>query len=614
MGTGQDRIYGGDFARDAFLTKINDDIEELFRKVDQIIVDQGIVPVENPLPGELGTFVTPYTMKGTPATDVSGGVADAGKVVLLGPAGVIDESLLGKSKFIFIGDFTPVSGTEYPDTTGLEYGSYWQIVGVDDTNGYTYTGGDLAGETVYNRDKIAWMEFGWALVGADYDPTNYYRLDGTFPITAPFQAAGHKLVNVGSPTEDTDAVNMGYGNAKWVQKVGGSYGGKMTGDLHLIYVKPRFNLDTTDPLSQTALIAFKHNGTNRYQIVLTTAGGLNFSRFDAAGAFQDDVLELMGDGTIKVVVPPECSVAPTTDNHLANKAYVDSMAGGGGILPVNSPAAGEFGRFTSDHEMEGLTASELLSAINVEAGADKTDADNVAAAGAAMLDGAAFTGDVSFDQVPTCSTEPTADGELANKLYVDTHGGGGGGIVPVDGPVNGEIGQFASGTSMRGLTAAEVRSLLEVERYADQTDAANVAAAGAAMLAGADFTGNVSVAGSFLANVLSGKLGAVRESFYSFSNSGSAITINVQNGTTFHVVFDASCTVNFTGANESGTYSFILIAVGGGSHSINWPSNIYWDGGGEPTLTQRDVLTFFSYDQGANWFGSHVMKDLARHA
>lgn len=104
------------------------------------------------------------------------------------------------------GEWTPTAGAEYPDATGLPTGSYWVITGVDGTNGYTFTGGDLTGRTAYNGDYLTLSSQGFGLTASDIDPTLYYRLDGTRPITADFQAGGFKLSNVAPATGDTDAV------------------------------------------------------------------------------------------------------------------------------------------------------------------------------------------------------------------------------------------------------------------------------------------------------------------------------------------------------------------------------------------------------------------------
>lgn len=76
-----------------------------------------------------------------------------------------------------------------------------------------------------------------------------------------------------------------------------------------------------------------------------------------------------------------------------------------------------------------------------------------------------------------------------------------------------------------------------------------------------------------------------------------------------------SGTTSFTVSNipTTGTAaSFILDMTNGGSATINWWSNVKWAGGTAPTLTTsgRDVLGFFTYDNGTTWTGLVLGKDV----
>lgn len=136
--------------------------------------------------------------------DESTGAPDAGKPIILNDSGKVDPSMMDIQAFEYQGSWNPSAGTEYPDTTGVGYGSFWMIDGLSAP--YTFTGGDLAGETYDNGDLMIWGESGWTGHSADLDPTAYYRLDGTTPIIANFAAGGFKLVNVADGTDSTDAV------------------------------------------------------------------------------------------------------------------------------------------------------------------------------------------------------------------------------------------------------------------------------------------------------------------------------------------------------------------------------------------------------------------------
>lgn len=70
-------------------------------------------------------------------------------------------------------------------------------------------------------------------------------------------------------------------------------------------------------------------------------------------------------------------------------------------------------------------------------------------------------------------------------------------------------------------------------------------------------------------------------------------------------------TVNNVSAANS-TTSFILDLTNGGSAAITWWSGVKWSGGTAPTLTAagRDVLGFFTYDNGTTWTGLMLGKDV----
>ena len=126
----------------------------------------------------------------------------------------------------------------------------------------------------------------------------------------------------------------------------------------------------------------------------------------------------------------------------------------------NTPAAltvGEqtlVGRKTSGN-VAALAKADVLTIINVEDGADVTDATNVAAAGAVM----------------------DADFAAADQIMV---GSGAGTHSQLAVGEQALVGRITAG-NIAALTATQVRTLLNVEDAADVTDATNVDAAGAVM-------------------------------------------------------------------------------------------------------------------------------------
>ena len=141
--------------------------------------------------------------------DITTGVPDAGKAVKLNSLGVLDASMIPiEGGWTNQGEWQPGSGQEYPPTGGLPSGSFWAVVGVDDTNGYTFTAGGLAGQTAYNGNLMVWAGGSWSLKVTDLNPFEYYKLDGTQAITGPFAGGGQQFKNAADAIDPTDLVTL----------------------------------------------------------------------------------------------------------------------------------------------------------------------------------------------------------------------------------------------------------------------------------------------------------------------------------------------------------------------------------------------------------------------
>jgi len=132
-----------------------------------------------------------------------------------------DKYLVGSWNPSLCGD--PSTGCEYPDTTNHTPGAYWiltDLPGSDYTRDpiikgqYVFAEGDLAGETVYDGDYMLYGETDWILVHSSEDPSAYYRLDGSNPITAPFAGGGQQIKNIVDGIDTTDAVTVSQLNTK----------------------------------------------------------------------------------------------------------------------------------------------------------------------------------------------------------------------------------------------------------------------------------------------------------------------------------------------------------------------------------------------------------------
>lgn len=118
-----------------------------------------------------------------------------------------------------------------------------------------------------------------------------------------------------------------------------------------------------------------------------------------------------------------------------------SAASGGTVDTSGTPVANDIARFTDADTIEGLSYTELRTAINVEDGADVTDAANVASAGAVMASLADAKGDIfvaSADNTVTRLAVGTNDyvltadsAEATGVKWAAAAGGGGGPTVVV---------------------------------------------------------------------------------------------------------------------------------------------------------------------------------------
>ena len=160
-------------------------------------------------------YVDSFFFKRNDFIDVSTGHYDAGKPVILNANGELDSSMIPiDSGWQNQGTWTPTSSQEYPDTSSTPSGSYWSVVGVDDTNGYVFTTGDLTGQTAYNGNLMIWAGDAWELRDIEINPFDYYKLDGSQPITGDFAGGGFRLTNIADGVVPTDGATINQLNAK----------------------------------------------------------------------------------------------------------------------------------------------------------------------------------------------------------------------------------------------------------------------------------------------------------------------------------------------------------------------------------------------------------------
>jgi hypothetical protein len=92
-----------------------------------------------------------------------------------------------------------------------------------------------------------------------------------------------------------------------------------------------------------------------------------------------------------------------------------------------------------------------------------------------------------------------------------------------------------------------------------------------------------------------------------------ANNLNLLNGNYFTHTVSGATTFTVSNVPTSGTaVSLIFDITNGGSAVITWWSNVKWGGGTAPTLTAsgRDILGFYTYDNGTTWNGLVLGKDM----
>lgn len=202
----------------------------------------------------------------------------------------------------------------------------------------------------------------------------------------------------------------------------------------------------------------------------------------------------VSDGDKGDITVSSSGAAWTIDNDVVTYAKMQNVSATSRILGRIATGAGD---------TEELTAANVRTIINVEDGADVTDAANVAAAGA-VLEGDTSTVSMSFvvdedDMVSNSATKiPT---QQSVKAYVDANSGG---VDTANTPNTGEIARFTDADTIEGRTAAEFKADVDLEigtdlqawsANLDEYAAVNPTAAGLALLDDLDAAAQIATLG-----------------------------------------------------------------------------------------------------------------------
>ena len=205
----------------------------------------------------------------------------------------------------------------------------------------------------------------------------------------------------------------------------------------------------------------------------------------AAGALMDsEVTDLAG---VKAVTISTLQVKPSEGAFAdGDKTKLDGIAAGAQVnVSGDSGNAAVYDNSGTPTLKSGITKTEIQTLINVEDGADVTDATNVLAAGALMDSEVTDLAGVKAVTISTLQVKPS-EGAFADGDKTKLDGIAAGAQVNVSGDSGNAAVYDNSGTPTlkSGITKTEIQTLINVEDGADVTDATNVLAAGAVMTTG----------------------------------------------------------------------------------------------------------------------------------
>ena len=94
------------------------------------------------------------------------------------------------------------------------------------------------------------------------------------------------------------------------------------------------------------------------------------------------------------------------------------------------------------------------------------------------------------------------------------------------------------------------------------------------------------------------------------ANSGTAITLDLANGTVQIITLTGNATITMPTATSGKSFVMFLRQDATGGRTVTW-STVKWPGGTAPTITatasRQDILSFFA--DGTNWYGVTVSQN-----
>jgi len=101
----------------------------------------------------------------------------------------------------------------------------------------------------------------------------------------------------------------------------------------------------------------------------------------------------------------------------------------------------------------------------------------------------------------------------------------------------------------------------------------------------------------------------VGELVNAIGNTGTATTIDLNNGTFVTATLTGNCTFTFSNpGNGASSFSLLLTNDGTAGRTITWPASVRFPSGTVPSRTttanRRDMYTFITFDGGTIWYGN----------
>lgn len=123
-------------------------------------------------------------------------------------------------------------------------------------------------------------------------------------------------------------------------------------------------------------------------------------------------------------------------------------------------------------------------------------------------------------------------------------------------------------------------------------------------------SGGINVVGFITASQVSSVLTNYSDKINALGNTGASATVNLANGNFVTATLTNNCTFTFTTGIGTGAQGFTLFLTNDAtpSRTITWPVTVKWPGGSTPVRTETanktDVYSFFTFDNGSNWYGT----------